>query len=239
METNKEINVRLLDLYIQGKIGADQVFFLDGSRPTEVELKKAVEDYEDLITHIKGAGLKKELAKIHEQSYPSNRAIKWPRIIAIAASIILIAVFSILLLHPENEPEFEDYFTHFDQLITFRGNTEPDYDGAIEKYSLRNYPKALELFQKIQEDSMTMELKFYAGVSALGAKKNQQAIDYFEAIGTDTNNKYFEQTRWYLALSYWQNKEDAKAIALLTDISKGDFKYAESQQLLTLFQKKD
>jgi hypothetical protein len=234
----KDIDIRLLDMYIEGEISADEVLFTDGTQPNMSELDAAIKNYKDVIIHIEAVGLKNELEKMHRGTFPIKSKQIWLPILAAAAIIITIVAFTFLFVRSNQAPQFEDYFTHFDQLIISRGNTERVYENAIQAYSSKNYLDALDWFKKIPEDSMTTELKFYAGVSALGSEHLKEAANYFESIGIGAENKFNEQTRWYLALCYWQNKEETKAVLLLETISKNDFKYKDAQKLIAKLKNK-
>ncbi len=227
---NKEVNIALLEGYLAGDIEASEVLALDGSQLSADELQSAIEDYKEAMLMIEGAALKEELKAIHQENDPSQVQKSFPRWLAAAASIVLIGVFGTLIWQStSSEPEFSDYFDHFDQLVTYRDSDSTNYSAGLEAYTLKDYEKAYLLLENI--DNLDDELKFYLAVSALGSERFQQAIEIFEGIGTDSSNKYYQQIRWYLGLAYWQIGEADKARETLALIADGAFKYEESVKL--------
>lgn len=190
----------------------------------EEEVINAIKRYNEIVEKVNF----KSAHKLEDHN-SRNTIFRWIAL-PIAASLILF----LILNKGDNQNNFDQYFTHYDEILTTRFNTEADYNDAIEAYSNRQYKKALGLFQEIPQEAMTDELKFYAGVSALGSEEVNQAINLFETIGIEPTNRYYQQTKWYLALSYWQAGQTDKGLAILMNLSPNEFKYKEAQKVIQL-----
>lgn len=230
----ESVNLTLLEEYINGEISANDVLYEDGRPLSKSELDLALREFDDLKIHLKAAGLEKRLKSIHQdvaQEQGRGRLLqKW----YVAAAILLIAAFSFLILRPNSTPEFSDYFSHFDQLITTRNDDNAVFDKAMLAYDNEDYESALTLFQKLNDDSLTGEVMFYAGVSALGSNNFEEAINYFKSAQKE-QTEYYQQLRWYMALAYWQLNNIEVAIEQLLQIKEGEFKFEEAQELINHF----
>ncbi len=228
----ESVNLILLEAYINGEISADEVLLEDGSPLSKSELDTALEEFNDLKIHLKAAGLEKRLKTIHKEVSKEQSSNKSLKRLAIAAMILLVAIFSFLILRTPGEPEFSEYFSHFDELVTYRDSDSTNYTAGLEAYSLENYDLAYVLLESI--DKLSDELKFYLGVSALGSSRPLKAVQIFENLGTASSNEYYQQVRWYLGLALWQSDESKLAINVLSQISTGEYKYEESLKLIEL-----
>lgn len=222
----ERIDIELLEKYLVGEIEAGELIYLDGSSISPQELKGIIAEYEDLQLHIEAASFKKHLQSFN---YQEEETSSWGKVLLVAASIVLLSVFGYLFLRNQ-ESSFDNYFAHFDQLVTFRGSEKAAYSDGLEAYSNKNYPLAYE--RLLKAEPLNEELRFYLAVSALGAEKYEEAISNFLIIGSDGENKYSEQIRWYLALAYWQNEELKKSLNLLKSIKKGQFNYNLARDLI-------
>lgn len=228
---SSEVDIALLEQYLAKEIDRSRVLSVDGDPVSDDALDIAINDYKETVLGLEGAALKNQLKALHETLDLSEKKNVFPRWLAVAASIVLIAVFGTLIWQSNNRaPKFTEYFDHFDQLVTFRNSDSTDYSAGLEAYSDRNYAEAYILLEHL--DNLSDELKFYQGLSALGSEDFETAISLFEILGTSSSNKYYQQTRWYLALAYWQAGLVADAQNLLNEIETSEFKYEESRELL-------
>lgn len=228
---NKEVDIALLESYLAGDIDASAVLDVDGNVLSEEALDLAIAEYKDVLIHIEGAALKSQLQglKVPAASAPEKPGYRlW---YAVAAAVLLLVVAGGVWQSMNRAPEFEDYFSHFDQLISFRGDGQSLSARGIEAYSRRNYEEAFELLGSLENSEISDELSFYLAVSALGSGQVEEAIAVFERLGTAKSNKYYQQTRWYLALAYWQNNQVDDAIKAMGSIRKGQYEYAKAVAL--------
>lgn len=229
---NEGVDIELLESYLAGDINADQVFDKEGNALSKESLELAIKEYHDTVIHLEGAALKLQLMEMQSKMPAISQKNRFKIWYAAAATVLVLITAGLLWQNANGSPSFEDYFTPFDQLVGFRGDTANSLADAIEAYSRENYAKAFDLLNEVSAAELNDDLKFYLGVSALGSEHVTEAIGVFEGLGTDKTNKYYQQTRWYLALSYWRNDRLIDAIEQLRAIENGQFKYEEALELI-------
>ncbi|NVO01633.1 MAG: hypothetical protein HXX09_02945 [Bacteroidetes bacterium] len=98
---------------------------------------------------------------------------------------------------------------------------------ALEKYSSNDYKGAADDFDRVLDQSpANEEALFYSGVSNLSLNNVEKAITNFKKMLTNTKSKFYEPSKWYLALAYIKiaKKADAKKLLIELIDSKGEFK---------------
>lgn len=228
---NKEADISLLEKYLAGEIRADEVLDLDGQVLTAGELELAVDEYQDVKAHLEGVALKADLQERFSGTQAPKEKKGYTRWL-VAAIVVLLLTFGFLWQNRDTSPELEDYFSHFPQLETFRGEGPTVYSQALEAYTLRNYKKALKLFSEIENPEK--EAQFFMGVSALATGNAELAVEALQRAGVDLKNRYYQQTRWYLALAYWQVGNLPEARRYLESIPKEEYNFEEAQKLLSV-----
>lgn len=227
----EKVDIEVLESYLAGDIGADQVFDKEGNAFSKESLDLAIKEYHDTVVHLEGAALKIQLMEMQSSMTAQPQKSSFKVWYAAAAAILLLLTAGLLWQNENRAPSFKFYFDHFDQLVSFRNDTENSSAEGIEAYSRENYAKAFDLLNDVSAAELDDELKFYLGVSALGSEHVVEAIGVFEGLGMDRSNKYYQQTRWYLALAYWQADEVNKTIGLLQSIENGEYKFKEAELL--------
>lgn len=223
----ERIDISLLERYLEGEV--EQLLDENGVALTEQEVAQAIEEYQDLVIQLEGAALKAQLQERHAVKTEKKGKITRLYWLAAAAAVLLSITFA-YLWKQKSAPQFEDYFTHFKQLETNRGTTSSDFATALESYSRRSYEEAYTLLSAL--DKPPKEAFFFQGVSALATERTQQAIDAFLKAGIDPTNRYYQQTRWYLALAYWKAGDLDKAKRYWSSIPEDDHNYELAQELL-------
>lgn len=231
---SEQVDISLLEKYLEGDIEAREVLDLNGNQLSEEKLREEIEVYQNLVLSLEAAGLKQELQLLRLEKEKSRWKYNYQRVLAYSIAASLLLFLTLTLLRRDNKPElFEDFFTPFEQLLSFRGSLDPKLDSALLAYSEEDYLKAYSLFQRFNSIETNMDIQFYAGVSALGAKEFNEALNLFKQV-LAKGDKYQQQIQWYLALCHWQLGEFDEATFLLEKIESGQFKYEESQILIDL-----
>ena len=74
---------------------------------------------------------------------------------------------------------------------------------AMDKYSSNDYQGAAEDFEKVLTKSPNnKDALFYSGISNLSLNNVEKAISCFKKGLVDAKSKFYEPSKWYLALSY-------------------------------------
>ena len=226
---NKNVDIALLEKYLEGEIGAQEVLDAEGKALNEQDLKAALSDYREATLGLEVAGFREGLQEAYERNQAPARSAKKPWWFAAAAVLLALAV---VLLGPwgEGEPHYTEYFEPFEQYQTFRGADAGGEAAAFEAYSRGNYAEAFQLFQTIENPSESVQ--FYQGMSAMANHDFEGAIGLLESLGNDEAGEFIQQVRWYLGLAYWQAHQTDSAVSTLQLIKEGQFKYSESRDLI-------
>lgn len=240
MELKEEL-IEKVERYLSGELTRKEVKEENDTTPSDDELDEAIDLFNTSKNLIELSGLKEDLKSIHEEYIADTEAEEagvetkgkntvwmwWTA--AVAAAAILIAVFSGVL--QDQSPRFEDYFVPYPDLLSMRGN-EGDMGSAMRYYTLQNYEEAIEEFNKLVSDSINHEVLFYQAIAALAIERYQLAENNLEKLLESEDNQYWQQTKWFLALSYWQNGQVEEAKDLLSKIEMQEDRYSQARDLL-------
>ncbi len=186
--------------------------------------------YDQSLDAIELNNLSKELSEIHNEVIKPGRSNF--RVWYMAAAVVIIGVIGFLISRPESSISFDDVYEPYPDLISIRGEEEKLMTEAMRLYSLGDFAGALDKFSLIQPDSLITEYHFYRGIAALGANDSKLAVSSLLNIGIDPDsNKYWQQTRWYLGLAYWQLGDTVNSLKLLEAIEENEYGSEVSQKL--------
>ena len=205
---------------------------------TEAQLNDYINLYDQSMELIDIKTTRDELGSIHKELFGeevnSTREIKRSvnhRYWLMAASVILIAVFAFLITQSNTNRTFSDVFIPYKNLVTLRGD-EVELGEAMRLYSMGQFEGAMEIFNQFAPTSYETEYYFYKGVTAMALENFNLAALSFEKIGTTESNPFWQQTKWYLALTYWQSGEVSESITLLKAIGPNEYEYESAQTLI-------
>jgi len=229
---NNEINISLLERYLQGEIAREEVLDIEGNPVDDEALQKSIEQFDDIKLGLKVIALRDDLKQI-ETEFEATQQPKpgWVRYAA-AAAILLVAVASYFIFTANQAPRFEDYFTHFENLSISRGSESDQLQEAMKFYQIEDYDKALSLFKALPENQLTGESHFYTGISALATQDFILALEQLSLAEYQSLLEYSQPIRWYKALAHWQRGELDEAKALLAQIKPGHYQSDKAQTLL-------
>ncbi|GAB5523916.1 MAG: hypothetical protein Roseis2KO_17880 [Roseivirga sp.] len=239
MELKEEL-IEKVERYLSGELTRKEVKEENDIPPSDEELDEAIDLYNTSKNLIELSGLKEDLKSIHEE-YIAEAESESPEAkskstvwmwwtAAVAAMALLIAVFSGVL--DDKSPQFEDYFKPYPDLLSMRGN-EGNMDVAMRYYTLQDYEAAIREFNKLMSDSVNHEVLFYQGIAALAIKRYELAETNLERLLKAPDNQYWQQTKWYLGLIYWQSGQLEEAREILSRIEPGEDLYENARELLT------
>jgi tetratricopeptide (TPR) repeat protein len=206
-----------------------------------------VDNYKIAVKSVEFYGksqLKKRLHEIHEEvvvEMPMLGNKQW-MLIAVAFIGIMIITAPFLYNHfygnPDNNDLFKDNFGLYPDVLSQRGQDEHAnliLEEAMSYYKNKDFENALSLFNELDKQSSQYSdaIKFYEGICLLGAGKDTEAADVFRMATTDPGKPFYEQARWYLALTYLKTGNKKQASKLLQEITKTkSYNFAKAEKLL-------
>ena len=229
-------NEKLIALYFDGKLNADQKTLFDSLMSTNAKFKAQVileQETKTAIISIKKDHLKHTLQQLEQ----SKKTFKFYKIALAASLVIALGIFGLSQQNSKisNDTLFAQHFKPYTNIITptSRGNeTLDEKNNAFRNYDARNYEIASNQFNRLYLSSNTSYYLFYQGICELQLGNTQKAITLFEARKNDSD-KLSNHNTWYLALAYLKNKNSAACKLLLKEIiSKKSYKYKIAEDIL-------
>lgn len=184
----------------------------------------------DLGSHSAEVSTEEE-AGTNGEATSGGRVRRFPTWMAVAASVVLLAVVGYFtLFQPSVNPAdlYGDYYTVYAAPEAFRGDSSlvKRYEFAFLAYNAGNYEEAGTRFENILQDLPDDRMAiFYAGLSAQGAGMLEEAVPHLESLADGEWNAYQQASRWYLGLNYLKRDQldsSRKWLELLKD-GKGSY----------------
>ena len=172
------------------------------------------------------------------------RRLPLNRILAIAATILVLAVAGIWLLTPDSYPEspaelYADYGRPYSTTLLSRGaSLTTQEEAAFSASEAGRYGDAYAGFSDLLALNPSEPFyAFYAGNAALANGQPLAAIPYFSGLIEQSDYLLVEQSRWYLAMAHLAAAQDdesqlARAREVLPQSGPGHYNFEQSKALL-------
>lgn len=173
---------------------------------------------------------RKELrSKVGAFEQKSDRARKMnPAFIGIAASFLLISVFTAYLLR-DRETLFDQYYEAYPnyEVTALRGEDDLSArEEAYKAYDAADYELAIRQFMALESRLAADE--FFLGIAYIEADKPMEALERLQAVINSENADYSGAARWYASLTYLSLGENEKAEKLLNDLTNKNSEWSSS-----------
>ena len=242
----KELEIiEKIELYLEGQLKGKELQRFEDQLKNDKETSDLFLCYKQAIEEIQTYSrneIKERLKLIHEEvvseKIPFLRRIKTSTPLRIAAIVVGFAIITsplVLYLNSNQQNKTDKlFFTNFSpymNITTQRGSDDSQQRGILQNaamhfYNNRDYNKAIVNFEELFKSQNTPDslVLFYYGISCLGAQQNQKAIEVFSKLASNKSYLFYDQSKWYLALSYLKNHDKQSTITTLKEIieEKGD-----------------
>lgn len=170
------------------------------------------------------------------KSIPLTKRRPW---LFLAASFLVLALATTFVLTQNNTTSSSELAaTYIEQdFFNNQSTTKGEEDvqqlslDAANAYNNKDFATAISLYTQL--DQNIVEHSFFLGVSYLYNNAYPKAVSTLEHTQQiDTEKMYSQETQWFLALAYIQNKQLDKAKQLLQNIRVEDWNYSKAQDLL-------
>ena len=211
---------------------------------TDAELKNTIKG---VHSNLKSQGFFEKAASHETKIVSMNRRRNRFRILAIAASVTLLAVAWWTLRQPSTNIDggaiFADIYqpekNKLNQTLNSLGplgfggelkNKEDSLRFALDQYKNKNYSLASEYLDKLSTDHPSYNpAVFYAALSNIENNKTETAINQLIKIARP-GNEFSEEANWYLALAYLKaGNKNKEAKNIFEDIAKNNNSPYKSQ----------
>ena len=201
----------LIDQYLLGQLSeADQRLFQE--RMQASDFQAALSEAQELMGVFQSAGrdqLKAEMKNWEQKLQNSNKESNAPaktislnRILAIAASILLLAFIGYFWLSSENGEQklFADNYQPYPNVVAPIEKGDADEDPtkkAFQEYELGNYEKAINLFEQIMTNQ---DANLFLAISHIELGNDQKAKELLIQIINQPEDRFLIPANWYLGL---------------------------------------
>ncbi|MEM6358606.1 MAG: hypothetical protein AAF731_00855 [Bacteroidota bacterium] len=223
-----DTKLELFDRYVRNELSHSEVQDFEQQLARDVDLKKAFEDYTLLISGIElsAADDLKSRLRQQEQRYLKQ---KGPYVVylKIAASIILVAAVSFLTYNYRTQPNYQDLFVkHY---APYPNVVDPinraEQSTEISVFQLYENKQYDEVIERLANGSNSDDEQFYFAQSQLAIGNIKKAIDSFKKVST--TSRFYQTTRWYLALCYLSTQNTDLLKSSLESIVDGGGDYSK------------
>ena len=180
---------------------------------SDPEFQNKFETVRLLLVGVQEAALKNRLEVFHNNLISSaknpvqtSRKLFLVKRWLVAASIIVIAGFGVLLLMNRNSKEeklFAAYYKPDPGLISAMSSTSDNYlfDRAMIDYKVGDYDAALKTWESMlvaKPENDTLD--YFIGSAYLAKEKNELALTHFQKVIANVNSYFLNDARWYTGL---------------------------------------
>lgn len=206
-----------IERYLHGAMTPGELDEFTKQLSKDPELAKAVELHRELGETLAGEGvhqLRQTLQQVNSQWKNNSgggflRILKSPRVMAIAASLLLLIGFFAWYGHqgPSLESLADANFAPL-PLQTQMGSYEDEdipkiRNEANQAYIARNYAKAAELFEELARlEPFNLNNQLFAGICRLGNRQPDEAIAALQPLADGDDQHVQSEASWYLALAF-------------------------------------
>lgn len=252
MNSMDEINRQeRIEAYLKGQLNAQEKAAFEANLQQDPELQAEVAMHRKVQEYLGQPNLQAMRAKLQQvdqswQAPNSQPAAKVRRLqtgwIMGLAAALLVVMLAIWWVFAKNQPGTDELLAEFQapypMILNQRSGNEASAiqqaaNQAIIAYQNNDFKAAQAQFEQLFQQSRNQTFAFYAAIAALQNQDAQYAIERLSPLVDKTPHLLQEQSRWYLALAYLANDQPLEAQKVLNQISEGNYRYEQAQQLRT------
>lgn len=230
MEPNKEIennqeNQELIDTYLLGELDAAALADFNYRMKIYPDFRLMVEEQRLLFKSVEEYNLKNSLDEYHADivEEPEKKSLS-PSWLAIAASIVVligVATWSIFNSGNSAEKVFAANFKPDPGLPTTMGtSSEYEFYYGMVNYKRKEYSEAISRWEPIYGANPENDtLVYFLGVANLANGNPRQAKKYLQKANEKKESAFYEDSKYYLALSLLKENKIEEAMETLQNSS--------------------
>lgn len=241
-----KFDIDMIDRYLEGRLNKEDLILFEERLKSDPEFAQDLEIHKMAINAVFVHGrdeLKQKLNDIHDNRI--KKTITMRVSYRVAASIAAVFLISSVVFYltanrtPNYSKLFDESFVPYQDMISqqSRGDNsenKPLINDAMKYYNEKKFDKAILLFDKIVKNKQSNDaVIYYYGISCLGSKENNIAIELLSQLSVNPGSMFFEQAKWYLALAYLYKQDKENTAKILHEIIlKGTFNSQKAKELL-------
>lgn len=232
--TDGDNSIAKIEKYFNNELDEAELKAFETRLEEDASFAKEVELFEVAMKGLDKAALKERLKEFHDELIPQNRHERSRRwyLPGIAASLALVifAGYWIFFQPTDTNTLFNDYFEPYKDITNVRSSESDEFRSAMTYYGQGKYLEAIEqLGPFVQQPEYADKAIFYLGICHLAAGQEDEAIVH---LSVAVEGKFYQQARWFLALSHLKSGDLAQMTEHLKRIEPNEFGYSQGQEIL-------
>jgi hypothetical protein len=233
---NEELYIRF-ENYLANEMTSEERTIFDEQLKNDASFKESFALYKETTQFLEHKfsketiDFKENLKSISSQHFTEKKETKVitfkPWYYAVAASIAFVFGTWFMM---QNNADYSDYNQHESAFFVERGESNENLKLAQDAFNAKDYKKAVEAFNKIQ-DFRKPELQYFYAIALIETSNYAKAELFLDQLRKG-NSVYKEKATWYLALSNLKQEKLAECKAILQQISPDAEDYDKAQELL-------
>lgn len=232
----------LIDGYLQKSLSNEELIAFEEALVNDPNFGREFQELKEIQLGVKTStrrDIKSFLNEIEEdieQSESTQNFYNMKRVIAVAASIALIATISFFALNQTTQPSLQEIYTiNFSHYENLNGQVRGENESwslesqASRAYDMGNYSLAAATYAELVKTDKSANNYFYMGLSNLESGNFKEAINN---LNSTINNfdAFDKQAKWYLSLAHLANDSEEDAVATLISLTIENSTYKEKAE---------
>lgn len=225
METPNKI-----ESYLLGQMGETEKAEFENELQNNPLLKEQLELERAIVTQIKKRAFVDQQITAAKKEMQKSKTIRLTlySVVSLAAMLVLVFfVHGVWQGHQYDQLYASNFITYpNDYLVTdgaYRGDVPIDslQVMAMTAYEKKDLASAINRFTQVLTTNDNPELRFYLAIAQLETGQTNEALSNLQTLYNQPNEyRYYEQTRWYLALVHLKLHQKADAKKYLDELLK-------------------
>lgn len=211
-----------IESYILGQMGETEKAEFENELLNNPLLKEQVELEQSIVTQIQNRAFVDQQITAAKKEMQKSKTIRLTlySVVSLAAMLVLVFFVHGVWQGQQYDQLYASNFTAYtnDYLATdgaYRGDAAIDSLQvlAMQAYEKKDFATAINLFTRVLTTTYNPEFRFYLAIAQMETSQTNQALTDLQTLYHQSNEyRYYEQTRWYLALVELKlhNKAEAK-----------------------------
>lgn len=232
----KEEEIDRFDRFSEGRMPSAEAQDFLKEVETQPELAARFKEYKLLTDAIVELGREDvaQLVSSWEREAASEKKTS-KRYLLIAAAVSLLIVSSVTIWLQTSSNDVANFFHPYPDVLTSRGEVDPEINTAMNAYNQRNYQSALPHFDRLSEKTGRPIFSLYAANCLMAEDAYESAAQRLEELNNKPTPQIKEDIEWYLCLAYLGIDSQQKLQEMIDLILKND-QHSYYEQVIALQQ---
>lgn len=224
-----------IESYLLGQMGETEKAEFENELQNNPLLKEQLELEQAIVTQIQNRAFVDQQIIAAKKEIQKGKTIRLTlySVVSLAAMLVLVFFVHGVWQGRQYDQLYASNFITYpnDYLVTdgaYRGDVAIDslQVMAITAYEKKDFATAINLFTRVLTTTDNPEIRFYMAIAQLENSQTNQALTNLQTLYHQPNQyRYYEQTRWYLALVHLKLHQKTEAKKYLDELMRQEGVY--------------